>query len=158
MAIIKPNNNTISAITALPTGLGGKCLQVVTNTHTTRFSTTSSSFVAATGYTIAITPSATSSKIFVCISSMIDTAVGNRVAHATIYRDTTNLGNAQGIALAYQQSSRLYAPITLSVLDSPSTTSQVTYQVYTRSGDNGDPIVFNDAEAVAQLTAFEIAG
>ncbi len=32
MAIIKPNNNTLSAITALPTGLGGKVLQVVEGT------------------------------------------------------------------------------------------------------------------------------
>ena len=34
MAIIKPNNNTLSAITALPTGLGGKVLQVVNATST----------------------------------------------------------------------------------------------------------------------------
>ena len=32
MAIIKPNNNTISAITSLPAGVGGKVLQVVTAT------------------------------------------------------------------------------------------------------------------------------
>ena len=31
MALIKPNNNTISAITALPAGVGGKVLQVVGN-------------------------------------------------------------------------------------------------------------------------------
>ena len=40
MAIIKPNNNTISAITALPTGLGGKVLQVVQDTLTSAFETT----------------------------------------------------------------------------------------------------------------------
>ena len=159
MAIIKPNNNTISAITALPASITtGKVLQAVTNTEDNRFSTTSSSFAAATGYTIAITPSATSSKIFVCVSSMIDTAAGNRAAYATIYRGSTNLGNAQGIAVAYQANGRLYAPVTLSVLDSPSTTSAVTYQVYVKSGDSGDAVVFNDAEAKAQLTAFEIAG
>jgi hypothetical protein len=35
MAIIKPNNNTLSSITALPTGVGGKVLQVVQSTNKT---------------------------------------------------------------------------------------------------------------------------
>jgi hypothetical protein len=44
----------------------------------------------------------------------------------------------------------------MSVLDSPSTTSAITYQVYWRT--NGGAVVFNDTEGEAQLTAFEIAG
>ena len=34
MAILRANNNTLSSVTALPTGLGGKVLQVVSVTKT----------------------------------------------------------------------------------------------------------------------------
>jgi len=57
MAIIKPNNNTISAITALPAAIPtGKVLQVVQGSNSTQMSTTSSSLVD-TGLTASITPS-----------------------------------------------------------------------------------------------------
>ena len=47
MAIIKPNNNTISAITALPAAITtGKVLQVVQTTDSTQRETTSSSYAA----------------------------------------------------------------------------------------------------------------
>ena len=144
------------ATSSLAAAATGKVLQVVTNTHATRFTTSSTSFVAATGYTIAITPSATSSKIFVTASSMVDTQASGRVGYATLYRDSTNLGDAEGIGAIYSDSGRAYAPITMSVLDSPSTTSAITYQVYWRT--NGGAVVFNDTEGEAQLTAFEIAG
>tara|TARA_R110002012_G_scaffold320224_1_gene542822 strand:- start:136 stop:612 length:477 start_codon:yes stop_codon:yes gene_type:complete len=158
MAIIKPNNNTISAITALPAAITtGRVLQVVNNTQTSRFTTSSTSLVAATGYTIAITPSATSSKVFVCISAMCDTGATDRVNYMTIYRDSTNLGEGNdGLASSHSTGGRIYTPVTLSVLDSPSSTSSLTYQVYMRAY-NGN-VVFNDQESKAQLTAFEIAG
>jgi hypothetical protein len=44
MAIIKPNNNTLSSITALPAGLGGKVLQVVQSTNNT-FSNYTATFI-----------------------------------------------------------------------------------------------------------------
>ena len=80
MAIIKPNNNTISGITALPNGIvsasalasgvGGKVLQVVnsnTSYPSTFTSTTASDILSASGTTweTSITPSSTSSKILV---------------------------------------------------------------------------------------------
>jgi len=152
-----PSGATLDVTGATVSGLTtGKILQAVTNTHATRFTTTSTSFVAATGYTVAITPSATSSKIFVIASSMVDTGASGRVGYATLYRDSTNLGDAEGIGAVYSDSGRAYAPITMSVLDSPNTTSAITYQVYWRT--NGGSVVFNDTEGEAQLTAFEVSG
>ena len=170
MAITRIGSNQLinlaSNITGtLPTGNGGSgrtavtgnVLQVVTNTHATRFTTSSTSFVAATGYTIAITPSATSSKIFVMVSSMMDTGASSRTIYATFYRDGSDIiGDAEGIGVSYSGGARIYTPVTISTLDSPSTTSAVTYQVYVRAG--GGAVVFNDSEGKAQLTAFEIAG
>ena len=62
MAIIKPNNNTISAITALPAGVGGKVLQVVQTTYSDT-STTSTSYSEFT--TASITKSSASNKVLV---------------------------------------------------------------------------------------------
>ena len=158
MALTKINNNSLSSVTALPAAIAtGKVLQVVTNTHTSRFSTSSTSYVAATGYTIAITPSAASSKIFVCISAMADSGASGRINYMTIYRGGTNLGqSSDGLASTLADGTRIYTPVTLSVLDSPSTTSAITYQVYIKAF--GGAVVFNDQESEAQLTAFEIAG
>ena len=69
MAIIKPNNNTISAITALPAAIStGKILQVVhgSNTYAASYTTDSGTdMLSADGVTweTSITPSSTSSKI-----------------------------------------------------------------------------------------------
>ena len=151
-------NASLGAVTALPGAIAtGKVLQAVTNTHATRFSTSSGSYVGATGYTIAITPSATSSKIFVIISAMTDSGASGRGIVATIYRGSTNLGNTPGINDTYSSGARIYAPNTMSVLDSPSSTSAVTYQVYVKTS-SGAAVVYNDTEGEAQLTAFEIAG
>ena len=64
MAIIKPNNNTLSAITALPTGLGGKVLQVVNATSTAE-TVKSDSSTSDTGLTANITPASSSNKVLV---------------------------------------------------------------------------------------------
>ena len=61
MAIIKPNNNTISAITALPAAITtGKVLQFVNQEEQTSFVTNSSSAVDS-GINVSITPTATNS-------------------------------------------------------------------------------------------------
>ena len=69
MAIIKPNNNTISAITALPASITtGKVLQVVYSQNNYQKSSSSTSYqdmesASGTVWETAITPSSTSSKI-----------------------------------------------------------------------------------------------
>ena len=94
MAIIKPNNNTLSAITALPTGLGGKVLQVVTATDTTNRTTSSTSFVTGSNtLSVNITPASTSNKVFVQVSSGGDSNTNSSTSHNTIYRGSTDLGN-----------------------------------------------------------------
>ena len=164
--------NLASNVTGtLPTGNGGtgatsfapgKILQVVTNTHTTRFETSSASYVAATGYTVAITPSSSSNKVFVMISTILDNKASGRLAYATLYRTisggsaTDIINDAEGIAVGYSAGDRVFTPATLSALDSPNTSSEVTYQVYVKN-DNGE-IGINGPEAETQLTAFEIAG
>ena len=41
MAILRANNNTLSSVTALPSGVGGNILQIVTTSNLSNVSTTS---------------------------------------------------------------------------------------------------------------------
>jgi len=163
MAIITLNNNSLSSVTALPAGVGGKVLQVVTSSHNVRFATTSTSFVAATGYTVVITPSATSSKIFLINSGGGgDTEASNRLLYGTYYRTISGgsathiVGDAEGIVQVFNPDARTQAPLNMSMLDSPNTTSEITYQIYIRSASG--QVSYNNNEGSANFTAFEIAG
>ena len=130
-------------------GVGGKVLQVVSATDSTIRSTTSTSFVTASNtLSVDITPSSTSSKIFIICnaSGYGDT---NR-AYYTIYRDATNLGTSEGMV-----EHRLgWSSISMSYLDSPSTTSTTTYQLYLRS-HTGATVYLNDTSK-SSITVMEI--
>jgi len=161
------NNTSISSVTSLPAAIAtGKVLQVVTNDHATRFVTSSTSYVAATGYDVVITPSATSSKIFLISSGQMDNEASGRIAYGTFYRtisggSATHIGgDIEGIAQVYEADGRVQAPMTLSMLDSPNTTSEITYQIYcrTQTGGSGGQVSYNNNEGSAKFTAFEIAG
>ena len=120
---------------------GGKIGQVITGVDTSVRTTTSASFVTASNTaTLNITPSATSSKIFVVASGNMHTPDGDDAFSTTIYRtiggSATNLGDSSfGLATGNSVPgvSATYHPTTMSILDSPNTTSQCTYQWYFRN-------------------------
>jgi hypothetical protein len=154
------------AITAakLASGVGGKVLQVVQSIGTgATLSTTSTSFVA-TGTNVSITPSSASSKVFVMVTSGLfwvnensSTASGGGM---TIYRNSTNINPSSGGHMA--RNYRIGATniqnggMSMSVLDSPNTTSSTTYTVYIISIWNNPTIQWNSSDDVAVITAFEI--
>jgi len=161
MALTKINNNTLSAVTALPSAIAtGKVLQVVTATDTTERSTTSNSFVTASNsLTVNITPASTSNKIYVVVSAGMHGSTTTANAVATIYRDSTDLGSGtSGFAVTYAEGGAdIGSPVSMTVLDSPSSTSQVTYQVYIRAGSSANAFI-NTFSEKGTITAFEIAG
>ena len=113
---------------------GGKILQVIEDLSDVEFETTSTSFVT-TGLSVNITPSATSSKVLIMASPSFDNKSNTNYNYVTIYRDSTNLavGN-EGMQIAHMNDgSRLYNGMPVMKLDSPNTTSQVTYAVYVRT-------------------------
>jgi len=162
MAIITLNNNSLSSISSLPAGVGGKVLQVVTANTSSKVTTTSTSFVTASnGLTVNITPSSTSNKIFVMASTCIRNSSNESYTTATIYRDSTNLGNSNlGMGTVWGSNSSVpNVPHTMQYLDSPSSTSQLTYQVYFRSVGSGTSSLNGlDNNNQGTITAFEIAG
>ena len=153
--IVNADINASAAIAGTKLSGAGKVLQVVTATDTTVRSTSSSSFVTGSNtLSVSITPSSASNKIFVAVSSPIDGGGGAWSFYYTIYRDSTDLGNStNGMQRLYTS---LYVPMAMSILDSPSTTSATTYQVYMRS--NGGTANLNSGGAKGTITAFEIAG
>jgi len=120
-----------SSLTNLPGG--GKVLQVVTGAAQSSRVTFSSTTFADTGLTVDITPSATSSKILVIASgdSWIQGTGWNAYLEIRLMRDSTEISRVRN---AYDSGNstfgaRLTNAHTLSILDSPSTTSAVTYKV-----------------------------
>ena len=138
---------------------GGKVGQVITTQLTDVTSTTSTSDVAISGYTAAITPVATSSKVLVTMYLTIG-GNDNETIPFKMFRNTTQiaLGDADSsrnrVTFAWRNPGAdfNYTPIPFCVswLDSPASTSEQTYSmkwsttadtVYlNRSWDNTDAI------------------
>ena len=134
---------------------GGKILQVVEGSLTTSFASTSSTFVA-TGLNVSITPSATSSKVFVQVGAYADDNSNTIQSYYTIYRDSSNLGTGNGgIISTYSSSGRLRSNISMSVLDAPSTTSAINYEVYLRN-ESGGNLQLNSEASKVRIIAMEV--
>jgi hypothetical protein len=155
MALITLGAN---AITALPSGVGGKVLQVVTATDDTQRSTTSTSFVTGSNtLSVSITPSSATNKIFIITNFMIGLSNTNNGFY-TIFRDSTNLGVGNGMMVFASSSASNEFPTAMSFLDSPSSTSAITYQVYFRAGAAATTAYLIKGSVRASITAFEIEG
>jgi len=149
---IGKSGDTVNLASGATAGFG-KVLQVLTATDTTERTTTSSTFVTGSNtMLINITPSSTSSKIFL-ISTFSGRVQGGGAMY-TIYRDSTNIGATNGITRVYNAGD-LYFNISMSILDAPSSTSQIAYQVYFNC-QNGGTATVNSGNLKASLTAFEV--
>ena len=156
---IGQSGETVNVAGTSGTGFG-KVLQVVSATDSTGRSTTSTSFVTGSNtMSVDITPSSTSNKIFVMATGNIYNNTASKYVYATIKRDSTDLGSGsdKGLTNMYSGSGGDDGVcLAMSVLDSPSSTSQLTYQVFFRvSGGTGN---LNESDAKGSITAFEIAG
>ena len=177
MSIIKPNNNTISAITALPASIStGKVLQVVQGTSSSIFSQANPTnqtdyYPSSNKLTASITPSLTSSKILVQYitslrmdSSSGDMGMGTVMKQIISGGSTTTIQAGGGSSKPY--SSGFYFAGTVSsdarvrisevVLLSPSTTSAITYEVGI-AGYNVTLIRMNDDDTTGRIILREVA-
>lgn len=146
----------------------GKILQVVSTTKTDSFSTSSTSFVDVTGLSASITPIATSSKIYIIVDLVTgcDNAAGS--IRLNLVRDSTNIAQATGgllqsTAHVYTNNTSAGVGAAISFLDSPSTSSSVTYKIQTaRFGAGGNVFIGRlavaDERSVSSITLIEVAG
>jgi hypothetical protein len=153
---------TLPAVTGtmLTTASTGTVLQVVSDFRAvTRLATSSTSFVN-TDITDTITPSSASSKILILISTSGNNETGTRGINFDVTRNGTSLAsNTEGMcAYIYAGSSRIEVPVTISVLDSPNTTSPVTYTLQARSNNGGIIEVPHGTLIKSSIILMEIAG
>ena len=114
---------------------GGKILQVVeTSDVITLISTTSTTYVT-NGIELDITPSATSSKILLLYQHVCHLAAGAGHMAMTIYRDATDLAGDDGLVI--NQVNGDWIPVSITYLDSPSSTSSLNYEIFFHT--SGDP-------------------
>ena len=156
MAITKLNNSSLAAVTLAGLPIRSKSvLQVVSNFITSNENTTSTSF-QATNLSASIIPTSTSSKVFVIVSSP-SWYVDNNNAYATVFRDTTNIGNgSSGLMMIYNNAA--YAPSTMQVMDSPSSTSSLAYSVHHRVVVGGSSYMCYPSYGHFTITLMEVAG
>jgi hypothetical protein len=135
----------------------GRVLQVVNATTTAAITTSSTSFVT-TGFSVSITPSSSTSKVFVLVSGGggYNGGIGTSL-WSTIYRGATNLGDATyGFQRIFAGSSAVMSPYSMAALDSPATTSSTTYTCYFRAS-SGTVDFSNVDRGLISFTAMEIA-
>lgn len=129
----------------------GQIIQIVNNTSTTQLTTSSTSFVI-TDITVNITPTSSSNKILVIATCPVY-ATGNHQI-ATIYRDSTNIGGSSwGIGAG---TTNIICNPSGGILDSPNTTSQITYAVYTKNNGGSTSYAMINS-SMGTITAMEIA-
>jgi len=121
----------------------GKILQIVTSGNISGTFDTSSETYQSMGCNVAITPSSTSSKIMVWanVSGFYmyggQGSSGDDGASGAIYRGSTEIYGSNQRFLYHRDTSagsmEIGMPCVLQVLDSPSSTSEITYHLYMRA-------------------------
>jgi len=133
------NGTTLVADSAEATGLkwaapagGGKVLQVVEGSYSTQVNNSTTTF-QDTNVTANITPSSASSKILVIVKQhgYKDAGEIENGLIVRLMRDATSIDDVSGFYTA--TSLILYGELTLMKLDSPNTTSQITYKTQFRN-------------------------
>ena len=149
---------------------GGKINQVVTQTLTSITSISAGSFVA-TGLTLNITPSASNSKIYLIASISVSGGTSDYNQSMAFFRGSTILGAAANASnqIGSMSQSRTHNGIADSValtfVDSPSSTSQLTYTVklygeagithyVNRTGEDADQA--HKGRTTSTITALEV--
>ena len=136
------SNGAGAAPTFQAVAAGGKILQVLQAAKTDTQTTTTAGFVDVTGLSIAITPSAATSKILVLANVCTVGTVGAAASFTLIVRDSTEIAIGDAAGSRLRVSANGYAPDagdnrhhSTVWLDSPSTTSATTYKVqFTANG------------------------
>jgi hypothetical protein len=148
----------------------GSILQVVSTTVTTAASTAPSAFAWAdvSGLSLSITPTKTSSKIFVTYNlpagASIQCFVGSRIVrNSTAVGVNTSSSTMLASSIVFITDNGRLETLSGSFLDSPSTTSATTYKM--QYAQNTTATIYlnrrgsaTDLGGAATITAFEIAG
>tara|TARA_R100000654_G_scaffold11810_1_gene25788 strand:- start:212 stop:736 length:525 start_codon:yes stop_codon:yes gene_type:complete len=152
-------NSSLGAVTALPAAIPtGKVLQIVQTSTSTSVSTTGTTLVD-TGLTATITPSSSSSKVFVIVNhGDCDKNLGDCNQRIHLFRGTTfllefarNLNNTGDSTEQRTESG-------CNFLDSPNTTSATTYKTQMSKNGGSGTLSVQTSGCTSTMTLMEIAG
>ena len=133
---------------------GGKILQVISSNKLTVQSTTSTSYVDVTDMAATITPSASTSKVLILITMVIQKS--DYTFFARLLRDSTEIGSPtpanSALSVYNSNNQNMNEGRTHVYLDSPNTTNAVTYKLQMKS-DGSAQINFN-AHSAGTLTEY----
>ena len=143
----------------------GNVIQVVTASTSTSMSTSAGSLVDS-GLTASITPTSSSNKVLVLIDSpyhAIRSSGSTSTFNIRVLRDSTSVFAGGASESDYQQgiggaisSNRMCGMISKKILDSPSSTSSLTYKLQVQSGYN--LTLHMQDSTTAHITLMEVAG
>jgi hypothetical protein len=150
-------------------------LQVASTTKTDTYTGNNSTFTTITGLTVSITPLFTTSKIFVIasVAGGVDTTAST--GHLRLLRDATAIAvgaspssRVAGTAMMQSNNGTSQGSYILTTLDSPSTTSSITYAVQETRSNQSATVSINrsladtdnaqHARTTSTITAIEVAG
>lgn len=143
---------TLVTSNAMPTG---SVLQVVNSVYNTQGSRNTNT-LADTGLTASITPSSASNKVLVLVTQHFCTVTDNVVQFRVLRSSTTLIDSID--VLGSQSAGTLLGTVAFTYLDSPSTTSSVTYKTQYCSRDVGETVYVNIDSNSSTLTLMEIKG
>jgi len=160
----------------LPSGTGGKILQVVSTTKSDTFSTSSTDFVDVTGLSVSITPLSTSNKILILVNLTGDGTASETRAVYRLVRGSTVIALGDTAGSRPRGFGGIYRPsdtntvesISAAYLDSPASTSEQTYKVQASEANNTSSSVYVNRAAgwtdsaghvasISTITVMEVA-
>ena len=169
----------IVPVDGVPSGGGGGIIQVKQTVKTDTFSTLNETFADVTGLSVSITPKFSTSKIMVSYSGC-GGSNSNRVGHIRLARviggttttdifigDQSGANQAQASSTFVQTNSYYQTAFSGTFIDSPSTTSAVTYKLQLAAGDQDYQVhigrthdnsnEFSRSTTPSQITVMEIS-
>ena len=172
--------DSILPVDGAPTNGGGGIIQVKQTVKTDTFSTLSETFTDVTGLSVSITPTRSDSKIMVSYSGCGGSGT-NRVGHVRLARviggttttdifigDQSGASQAQASSSFVQSNTYFVSSFSGTFIDSPSTTSAVTYKLQLAAGDQDYQVhigrshdnnnEFSRSTTPSQITVMEISG
>ena len=167
--------NRIIPRDGLVSGASGGIIQVVSTHITAAFTTQSETYTDITGHSVTITPTRADSKILIDYRvSWMHTSSNGATASLRLLRDSTVIGNdattddRMGILLLSLGSTQNMSNSSINYLDSPATTSAITYKIQihldSAGGSGGHIFGINhyppndNYRGTSSITAYEVSG
>ena len=134
--------NKIIPTAGVPTGGGGGIIQIKQSVKTDTFSMLNEAWTDVTGLSVAITPTSSSSKVYVRYGGQIGSGT-NRVGHIRVLRGSTPIfigdqggsNQARSSSTCVQSNTYFVSAFGGEILDSPGVDTAVTYKLQIAAGD-----------------------